>query len=129
LSTGGIAPRWANIRNLTSIERRSVVTETATAVTKRLLVRIEARPGREADVESFLNQGFSLLMEEPKTTAWFAIRLDGSTFGIFDVFPEESEREAHLSGRVAAALMDKVGEHLQEPTIERIDVIAFKLPG
>ena len=104
------------------------MTETATAVTKGLLVRIEARPGREADVESFLNQGLSLVMEEPKTTAWFAIRLDGSTFGIFDVFPDESGREAHLSGRVAQALTENAGEMFSEPTIERLDVIASKLP-
>jgi quinol monooxygenase YgiN len=105
-----------------------VVTETATAVTKGLLVRIEARPGREADVEDFLNQGLSLVMEEPKTTAWFAIRLDGPTFGIFDVFPDESGREAHLSGQVAQALMENAGEMFSEPTIERLDVIASKLP-
>jgi quinol monooxygenase YgiN len=105
-----------------------VVTETATAVTKGLLVRIEARPGREADVEDFLNQGLSLVMEEPKTTAWFAIRLDDSTFGIFDVFPDESGREVHLSGQVAQALMENAGEMFSEPTIERLDVIASKLP-
>jgi len=70
-----------------------------------------------------------MVQEEPKTTAWFGIQLGPSTFGIFDVFPDEEGREAHLSGRVAAALMDNVGELFQEPTIERIDVIAFKLPG
>ena len=94
-----------------------------------LLIRFEALSGREADVESFLRGGLPMVQEEPKTTAWFGIRLGPSTFGIFDVFPDEEGREAHLSGRVAAALMDNVGEHLQEPTIERIDVIASKLPG
>ena len=70
-----------------------------------------------------------MVREEPKTTAWFGIQLGPSTFGIFDVFPDEEGREAHLSGRVAAALMDDVGELFQEPTIERIDVVASKLPG
>jgi len=70
-----------------------------------------------------------MVNEEPKAMAWFGVRSGPSTFGIFDVFPDEEGREAHLSGRVAAALMDNVGEHLQEPTIERIDVIASKLPG
>jgi hypothetical protein len=67
-----------------------------------------------------------MVNEELKVMAWFRVRFGPSTFGIF---PDEEGCEAHLSGRVAVALMDKVGEHLQEPTIERIDVIAFKLPG
>lgn len=93
-----------------------------------LLIRFEALSGREAEVESFLDAGLPMVQEEPKTTAWFGIRLRPSTFGIFDVFPDEEGREAHLSGRVAAALMENVGELFQEPTIERIDVIASKLP-
>ena len=94
-----------------------------------LLIRFEALSGREAEVESFLDAGLPMVQEEPKTTAWFGIRLGPSTFGIFDVFPDEEGREAHLAGRVAAALMENVGELFQEPTIERIDVIASKLPG
>ena len=70
-----------------------------------------------------------MVNEGPKVMAWFGVRFDPSTFGIFDVFPDEEGREAHLSGRVAAALMDNVGELFQEPIIGRIDVIASKLPG
>jgi quinol monooxygenase YgiN len=94
-----------------------------------LLVRLEAKPGREADVENFLNAGLSLAQEEPATTVWFAIRLGPSTFGIFDAFPDESGRQAHLSGKVAAALMAKAPELLaQPPVIENVDVLAAKLP-
>jgi quinol monooxygenase YgiN len=94
-----------------------------------LLVRLEAKLGREADVESFLNAGLSIVQEEPATTVWFAIRLGPSTFGIFDAFPDESGRQAHLSGRVAAALMTKAPELLaQPPVIENVDVLAAKLP-
>jgi hypothetical protein len=100
----------------------------ADTVTVGLLVRIEAMPGREADVESFLEGGLPMVQEEPATTAWFAIRLGPSTFGIFDVFPDESGRQAHLSGRVAAALKENIGELFDEPTIEQVDVIAAKLP-
>jgi len=70
-----------------------------------LFVRLEAKPGKEADVESFLRGGLSIVQEEPATTAWFAIRMGPSTFGIFDAFPDEAGRQAHLSGRVAEALM------------------------
>jgi quinol monooxygenase YgiN len=95
-----------------------------------LLVRLEAKPGKEADVDSFLRGGLSVVNEEPATTAWFAIRMGPSTFGIFDAFPDEAGRQAHLSGRVAAALMAKASELLaQPPVIEKVDVLAAKLPG
>ena len=98
-------------------------------VTVGLLVRLEAKPGKEAEVESFLKSGLAIVEEEPDTTAWFAIRMGQSTFGIFDVFPDESGRTAHLNGRVAAALMAKASDLLaQPPEIEKIDVLATKLP-
>ena len=98
-------------------------------VTVGLLVRLEAKPGKEAEVESFLNSGLALVQEEPDTVAWFAIRMGPSTFGIFDAFPNDSGRQAHLSGRVAAALMAKAPELLsQSPAIEKVDVLAAKLP-
>jgi quinol monooxygenase YgiN len=101
----------------------------ARTVTKGLLVRIEANPGREADVEAFLEGGLELVLEEPATTAWFAIQLGPSTYGIFDVFPDDAGRDAHLNGKVAAALMDNVGELYGQPSIVRLDVLASKLPG
>jgi len=98
-------------------------------VTVALLVRLEAKPGKEADVESFLRGGLALVREEPATTAWFALRLGPSTFGIFDAFPDEAGRQAHLAGRVAAALMAQASELLaQPPSIEQVDVLAAKLP-
>ena len=95
-----------------------------------LFVRLEARQGKEAEVDSFLRGGLSIVQEEPATIAWFAIRLGPSTFGIFDAFPDEAGRQAHLAGRVAAALMAKASELLsQPPVIEKVDVLAAKLPG
>ena len=98
-------------------------------VTVALLVRLEAKPGKEAEVESFLRSGLSLVQDEPATTAWFGIRLGPSTFGIFDAFPNEAGRQAHLSGNVAAALMARASELLvNPPVIEKVDVLAAKLP-
>ena len=95
-----------------------------------LFVRLEAKPGKEKEVESFLLSGLPLVNEEPGTIAWFGIRLGPSTFGIFDAFPDEAGRQAHLSGKVAAALMEKAGELFSEPpSIENVDVLAAKLPG
>jgi quinol monooxygenase YgiN len=94
-----------------------------------LLVRLDAKPGKEAEVEDFLRGGLPIVMEEPATIAWFAIRLGPSSFGIFDAFPDDAGRQAHLTGRVAAALMAKAPELLaRPPIIEQVDVLASKLP-
>lgn len=99
-------------------------------VTVALYVRLEAKPGKEKEVESFLKGGLAIVQEEPATTAWFAIHMGPSTYGIFDVFPDEAGRQAHLSGRVAAALMAKAADLLAAPPrIEKVDVLAAKLPG
>jgi len=94
-----------------------------------LFVRLEAKPGKEADVESFLRGGLPIVQDEPATIAWFGIRLGPTTFGIFDAFPDEAGRQAHLSGKVAAALMAKAPQLLATPpVIEKVDVLAAKLP-
>jgi quinol monooxygenase YgiN len=94
-----------------------------------LFVRLEAKPGKEKEVDEFLRGGLSVVQQEPATAVWFAIRLGPSTFGIFDAFPDESGRRAHLSGQVAAALMAKAPELLASPpVIENADVLAVKLP-
>ena len=98
-------------------------------VTVALLIRLEAKPGKEAEVESFLKSGLPIVEEEPATTAWFGVRMGPSTFGIFDAFPDEAGRKAHLSGRVAAALTAKASELCaQPPQIEEVNVLAAKLP-
>ncbi len=96
-------------------------------VTKALLVRLEAKPGKEAAVEKFLNDGLPLVQQEPATTTWYGIRLGPSTYGIFDTFPDEAGRQAHLSGRVAEALMANAAELFsQQPNIEMVDILASK---
>ena len=94
-----------------------------------LFVRLEAKPGKELEVEQFLRAGLPLVQEEAATTAWFALRMGPSSFGIFDAFPDEAGREAHLLGRVAKALTTQASElFAQPPKIDKIDVIAAKLP-
>jgi quinol monooxygenase YgiN len=95
-----------------------------------LWVRMEAKPGKEADAASFLTQAQPLVEDEPGTVAWFAVRLSEAEFAIFDAFPHDNAREDHLGGRVAAALMREApGLFVEMPTIERVDVLASKLPG
>ena len=94
-----------------------------------LWVRLDAKPGKEAEVEQFLRGGLDIVQQEPATVTWYALRLGPSTFGIFDTFPDDAGRQAHLNGRVAAALMAKAGELLsQPPKVEQVDVLAAKLP-
>ncbi|MEA2250714.1 MAG: hypothetical protein QOG70_956 [Solirubrobacteraceae bacterium] len=99
-------------------------------VTVGLLVRMEAKVGHEMDVENFLKEALPLVDDEPRTLTWFALRLGPSTFAIVDAFPDEEGREAHLDGKVAAALMERASELLAEaPSIAKFDVLAAKLPA
>jgi quinol monooxygenase YgiN len=92
-----------------------------------LLVRLEARPGREEEVAAFLRGALDLVRGEPATTSWFAVRITHTTFAIFDTFPGEDGRRAHLAGPVAAALIEQAPELLaQAPAIEHVDVLAAK---
>ena len=94
-----------------------------------LLVKREAKPGKEAAVENFLKNGLPVVMEEPATITWYGIKLGPSTFGIFDTFPDDAGRQAHLTGRVAAALMANAAVLLAvPPSIEKVDILAAKLP-
>ena len=94
-----------------------------------LFVRLEAKPGKGDEVETFLRGGRAIVEQEPATIAWFALRMGPTTFGIFDVFPDDAGREAHLSGRVAQALMEKAPDLFAvKPTIAKVDVLAAKLP-
>jgi quinol monooxygenase YgiN len=99
-------------------------------VSVALFVQLEAKPGKEDELADFLRGALPLVDAEPATTAWFAIQMGPSTFGIFDAFPDDAGRDAHLSGKVAAALMEKAPDLLAlAPIIDRIDVLAAKLPG
>jgi quinol monooxygenase YgiN len=93
-----------------------------------LLARLEAKPGKEHAVSELLKSALALANAERQTAVWFAIQMGPSTFGIFDAFADESGRQAHLSGQIAAALMAKAPELLAvPPTIEPVDILAAKL--
>ena len=98
-------------------------------VTVGLLVRLEAKPGKETEVSEFLRAALPLAQDEPETTVWFALRFGTSSFGIFDAFPDDYGRQVHLAGRVAAALGARVADLLSAPpVIEKVDALASKLP-
>lgn len=90
-----------------------------------LLARFEATPGKETDLADFLAASLDAAREEPGMTTWFALRFDESSFGIFDTFPDQEGRQAHLEGEIAQALMADEDDLLAgEPTIHEVDVLA-----
>ncbi len=92
-----------------------------------LLARVEAKPGKEEAVENFLKNALPLAEDEKDTVEWFALKIGPSTFGIFDTFNDEAGREAHLSGKIAAALMEHADELLSKPPeIEKVELLAVK---
>ena len=100
-----------------------------TAVTKGLIVRLEARPGREDELAAFLESALPLVADEPETVVWLALHSGGSSFAIVDAFPDDGGRRAHLDGPVAAALFARADELLASPpAIEQVDVLAARLP-
>ena len=97
--------------------------------TVSLFVRLEAKPGKEADLAAFLMQGLERARREATTPVWFALRIGPSTFGIFDAFADEVGRQAHLDGPIAQALIAQAPILLaSSPVIERVDVLGVKLP-
>jgi quinol monooxygenase YgiN len=92
-----------------------------------LLAQLRARPGKEAAVEEFLVSARDLVLREIGTTAWYAVRFDSSLYGIFDTFPNQEGREAHLNGQIAELLFAKAEELFAEPpVIQMLDILASK---
>lgn len=92
-----------------------------------LFARLEARPGKEAEVAEFLRAGLAMALDEPSTPIWFALRLSPTTFGIFDAFHDEVGRQSHLAGPIAQALMARADELFAvPPSIESIQVLGLK---
>jgi quinol monooxygenase YgiN len=98
-------------------------------ITVGLFVRLEAKTGKEEDLAAFLMQGLELANQETTTPVWFALRLGGGSFAIFDAFADEAGRQAHLNGPIAKALMAQAPHLLAEPpAIQPLEIVGVKLP-
>ncbi|HEY1647351.1 MAG TPA: antibiotic biosynthesis monooxygenase [Terracidiphilus sp.] len=92
-----------------------------------ILALLEAKPGKEQELEAFLKSAQPLAVAEPATTTWYAIKLGPSKFGIFDTFKDEAGRNAHLKGEIAKALFAKADELLAKPPqVEMLEIMASK---
>jgi quinol monooxygenase YgiN len=98
-------------------------------ITVGILVRLEAKSGKEEELAAFLMQGLKLANQETTTPVWFGLRLGPGSFAIFDAFADEKGRQAHLSGPIAKALMEQAPDLLAEPpAIQQLEVMGAKLP-
>ncbi|MFK8017299.1 MAG: putative quinol monooxygenase [Gammaproteobacteria bacterium] len=94
-----------------------------------ILARLEAKPGKADEVAEFLKSALPLALDEPATTTWYALKIGPTTFGIFDTFPSDDGRQAHLTGAIAEALFARAEELFSTaPDIAQVDVLAAKLP-
>jgi quinol monooxygenase YgiN len=91
---------------------------------------VEAKPGKEQAVAEFLKSSQALAEKEQGTITWYAVKLGGAKFGIFDTFADEKGREAHLNGEIAKALFGKAQElFVKEPQVHKLEILAAKVPG
>jgi quinol monooxygenase YgiN len=96
-------------------------------ITCGLFVRLEAKPGKEQAAANFLAAGLELTNREATTPIWFALQVSPTTFGVFDAFANEEDRQAHLASNIAKALMSRVDEMLaRPPSVELLDILAMK---
>ncbi len=92
-----------------------------------ILATVTAKPGKEEAVEKFLTSALELAQQEEQTISWYALKMDASSFGIFDTFNDEEGREAHLNGKIATALMEHADDLLSEPpSIKKVALLAVK---
>jgi len=96
-------------------------------VKKALWAELNAKPGKEKELEEFLKSAQPVAEREKDTVSWYAVKMSASSFGIFDTFADDAGRQAHLNGEIAKALVSKGKELLSsDPKIHQIDIIASK---
>src|SRR5271163_3711118 len=95
-----------------------------------ILAQLEAKPGKQADVEAFLKAAQPLAVQEQGTTTWYALKISPSKYGIFDTFADENGRNAHLTGEIAKALFAQAEElFATAPEIDKPEILAAKAPA
>jgi quinol monooxygenase YgiN len=96
-----------------------------------LLVELKAKPGKESEVEAFLEKEATLVRGEPGTLSWHAAKVEGElgVYRVFDTFNDEAAREAHLNGEAGKELVvvANAGTLFSvAPKVYRLQVVAQK---
>ena len=99
----------ANINNSDVLSVKAPVDlYTATTAT---YIKLEATPGKGPELAALLTAAGPIVADtEPKTLFWAALQIDENNFAIFDIFADNSGREAHFAGQVAGLLNEKAPE-------------------
>ena len=88
-----------------------------------ILATLHPRPGKEGEVENFLQFALPLVDAETGTTVWFA-KIGPATFGIFETFKDEEGRKAHINEEVASALRESGGTLFYASPDSTADILA-----
>ncbi len=97
--------------------------------------QLEAKPGKEKEVEDFLKSAQPLAEREPATLSWYVIKMGPGKYGIFDTFADENGRNAHhengrnahLNGEIAKALFGKAKDLFSKPPdVAKPEILAVK---
>ena len=105
------------------------MTTTTPTLSVAFVARLVAKADTADEVGAFLTSALQLANEEAGTPVWFALRTDRTTFWIVDAFASKSDRQTHIKGPIAAALMANAERLLAvPPEILPADVLAAKIP-
>ncbi|BBG03855.1 MULTISPECIES: LLM class flavin-dependent oxidoreductase [Pseudonocardia] len=92
-----------------------------------LVVTLRAKPEKREELADWLREMQAHAQQETGTTTWYAYRVDDDTFGIYDTFPGQQDREAHIHGEIVKSLRVRQQELLAEPPkIRQVDLLAVK---
>ncbi len=94
-----------------------------------LLVMMRAKDDNIEQLEQFLQTGRNMVGDEPGTLSWYGIKVDTNTYAIFDTFETEDGRNAHLTGKIAASLLENapiILDGFETSAIQKINILAAK---
>jgi quinol monooxygenase YgiN len=93
-----------------------------------LFVELKAKPGKESEVEAFLNGEAKLVRGEAGTLTWHAAKDEGEpgVYVVFDTFNDEVGREAHLNGEAGQELVANAERLFSEVKVHKLQVVAEK---
>jgi quinol monooxygenase YgiN len=111
-------------------EGGSEMTTYTPTLTVAFVVKLVAKEEKADELGAFLGGAVSLANNEAGTIVWFALRTDVTTFWIVDAFGSQADRQAHIEGPIAAALMSNADRLLATaPEILPAEVLAAKVPA
>ncbi|MCQ8278288.1 hypothetical protein NFI95_07475 [Acetobacteraceae bacterium KSS8] len=93
-------------------------------------VEIETRLGAGRDFGEALVKARENAASEADTLAWYALRTAKNGYAVFDTFPHEEARAAHLHGIAHNGVMEAINRFVDTPVVfRRFDIIASKQSG